>query len=171
MSNETLNPAPEPSAALELFEGRVAFQTGVRTQLAALAASGVQHLVMVDATFEDWPLAERAVAESLHAWAHSRRTCTLVARDWAPARLAHARFVDWRVRWSHIVQAWVCPSLTREEFPSFILAGDSLLQRHDAARSRGVVGQDASRADALQQVLTDLVSRSSRGFPAHILGL
>ena len=39
-------------------------------------------MVLCDATFEDWPLGERAVAESLQAWSRTGRRMTLLARGY-----------------------------------------------------------------------------------------
>ena len=49
-----------------------------------------------DANFHDWPLGERAVVESLQAWARSGRRMTLRARTYDEVICRHARFVRWR---------------------------------------------------------------------------
>ena len=60
------------------FEGRVAFQQLVRDALACAAQEGWNEIILSDASFEDWPLGERAVVESL-----LRRVNLWEARDLA----------------------------------------------------------------------------------------
>ena len=57
-------------AALPLgrFEGRNDFQQIVRDALACAAREGWREIILSDASFDDWPLGERAVAESLQTW-------------------------------------------------------------------------------------------------------
>jgi len=66
--------ATEPQSPLEplktgRFAGRVAFAQLIRDSLAAAAAQDWNQLILCDASFEDWPLNERAVIDSLNAWA------------------------------------------------------------------------------------------------------
>ena len=61
-----------------------------------------------DPDFADWPLGERAVAESLQAWAASGRSLRLVATHFEGFQRSHARFVTWRRLWDHIVQCRAC---------------------------------------------------------------
>jgi hypothetical protein len=57
------------------FEGREAFrQNVVRDALACAAREGWRELILSDADFHDWPLGERAVIDSLGAWARSGRS-------------------------------------------------------------------------------------------------
>ena len=59
------------------FEGRVAFQQLVRDALACAAREGWPELILSDASFHDWPLGERAVADSLQDWARAGRRFVL----------------------------------------------------------------------------------------------
>jgi peptidyl-tRNA hydrolase len=78
-------------------------------------------LILSDASFLDWPLGERAVAESLQAWSRpGRRKVILLARRYDEVMRRHARFVKWRQTWSHIIEARGCPSADELEFPSVI---------------------------------------------------
>src|SRR4051812_11942356 len=75
------------------FTGRNDFQQLVRDALACAAREGWREIVLSDASFEDWPLGERAVAESLQAWSQSGRKCILLAHRWDSVVRMHARFV------------------------------------------------------------------------------
>ncbi len=85
------------------FEGRVAFQQLVRDALACAAREGWPELILSDASFHDWPLGERSVADSLQDWARAGRRFVLVAAGFDEIVRRHARFVQWRVRWDHII--------------------------------------------------------------------
>ena len=153
------------------FEGRTAFAQLVRDALAAAAREGWRELILSDPDFGDWPLGERAVAESLQAWSAAGRTCTLLARRYDEARRRHARFVTWRQAWSHIVEARACPSADELELPSAIWSPAWAMLRLDPVRSTGLCGRDPERRLALRETLDEWLQRSTPSFPATTLGL
>ena len=55
------------------FSGREAFQQLVRDALTTAARDGWREIIISDANFHDWPLGEKAVVESLQAWARGGR--------------------------------------------------------------------------------------------------
>ena len=61
------------------FIGRRDFEGLLREALARAARDGWPEMIWSDATFADWPLRERAVVDSLQAWASSGRRLTLIA--------------------------------------------------------------------------------------------
>ena len=71
--------ASEESAAVPVpllegrFSGRAEFAELVRQALAAAAAQGWREIILSDPDFEDWPLGERAVAQSLNDWSKNGR--------------------------------------------------------------------------------------------------
>ena len=91
------------------FPGAMAFQQLVRDALACAAREGWREIILCDPDFGDWPLGERAVAQSLQAWSATGRRCTLLARRYDEVVRRHARFVTWRTTWSHIVEAQGLP--------------------------------------------------------------
>ena len=154
------------------FEGRVAFQQLVRDALAAAAREGWREIILSDAHFQDWPLGERAVAESLQAWARSGRRLTLLAGRYDDIVRNHARFVRWRGTWDHIITCRASPAADSLSFPSVIWSPDWVLQRLDPVRCTGVSGSEPERRVVVREVLNEWVrSKSSPGFPATILGL
>lgn len=153
------------------FEGREAFRGLVRDALACAAREGWQEIILADATFEDWPLGERAVAESLNAWGKGGRRMVLLARDWGHVVREHARFVQWRTTWSHIVTATACPAADALDVPSAIWSPGWVLERRDPERSVGYSGSEPERRVALQEQLREWLRQSTPAFPATTLGL
>jgi hypothetical protein len=153
------------------FEGRDAFTTLVRDALACAAAQGWREVILSDASFADWPLGERAVAESLQAWSASGRRCILLARRYDDLRRLHPRFVTWRQTWSHIVEAYGCTSADPLELPSAIWSPAWTMRRLDVERCNGVCGAEPERRLAVRELLDGWLQKSSVAFPASTLGL
>ncbi|MFL6693334.1 MAG: hypothetical protein ACJ8GO_10270 [Ramlibacter sp.] len=153
------------------FEGREAFRQMIRDALARAAAEGWRELILSDASFADWPLGERGVAESLQAWSASGRRCILLARRYDDVRRLHARFVDWRQTWSHIVEAHGCPSADPLEFPSVIWSPAWTMRRLDVDRCNGVAGREPERRVAVRELIDGWLQKSSPAFAATTLGL
>lgn len=157
-----------PSGA---FQGRETFQQLVRDALAAAAREGWREIVLADPDFADWPLGERAVAQSLQDWSQGGRKCILLARRWDDAIRRHARFVTWRKTWSHIIEARACPSADPLELPSAIWSPGWVMERRDLERSTGYSGSEPARRLALREKLNEWLAKSTPGFPASTLGL
>lgn len=160
--------APLPSGR---FEGREDFRQLVRDGLARAADEGWGEIILCDASFEDWPLGERAVADSLQAWSRAGRRCTLLARRWDHVLRHHARFVQWRVRWSHIVTALACPAADAQDLPSALWSPRWVLERRDPVRSTGYCGGEAERRVLLREALAPWLQQATPSFPATTLGL
>jgi hypothetical protein len=166
-------PAPGAPGVLPSgrFAGRLGFQQLVRDALACAAREGWREIILTDATFEDWPLGERAVVQSLQDWSASGRRCTLLAQRWDEVLRMHARFVTWRRTWSHIIEARACRSADPLELPSAIWSPGWVMQRLDIDHCTGVGGSEPERRVAMQENLREWLARSSPSFPAHTLGL
>jgi hypothetical protein len=153
------------------FDGRVAFQQLVRDALAMAAREGWREIILSDASFEDWPLGERAVEESLRAWSASGRRCTILAKRYDDIVRRHARFVRWRQAWSHIIDCHVCASADALELPSALWSPGWVLHRLDPERSNGICGAEPERRIALRESLKEWLGKSTPGFSASTLGL
>jgi hypothetical protein len=153
------------------FDGRKAFQQLVRDALACAAREGWREIILSDPDFEDWPLNERAVVESLEAWSATGRHCTLLARRYDAVVRRHARFVSWRKTWSHIIEARSCASAGPLELPSALWSPGWVLQRLDPERCTGVSGSEPERRLLLRETLQEWLRKSSPSFPASTLGL
>lgn len=161
-------PGPMPSRR---FEGREDFRQLVRDALATAAQEGWREIILSDADFSDWPLGERAVAESLQQWSHANRRMVLLARRYDAVVRDHARFVRWRGAWSHIVTASACASADALELPSGIWSPGWVLDRRDPERSNGYCGSEPDRRVLMRERLNAWLAKSSPAFPATTLGL
>lgn len=166
---------PESDLPVQLptgrFAGREAFAQLVRDALASAAQQGWREIIFSDATFEDWPLRERTVVDTLYAWSKSGRRFVMLANRYDAVLRNHARFVTWRKTWGHIVDCRVCRNLDRADFPSAIWSPVWALRRLDLFHSTGICGAEADRRVQLREVLDELNLNSSPGFPASTLGL
>lgn len=153
------------------FDGRTEFHERLRTALAAAAQHGWHEIVLSDPTFVDWPLGERACIEILNAWAANGRTLTMLAGTFAVFDREHARFVQWRRTWSHVVDCRACSGAGAPHVPSAFLTPAWHLHRIDTERSRGVSGSDPERRRALRERIDECWRRGRPAFPATTLGL
>ncbi|MBC5782419.1 hypothetical protein H8N03_05655 [Ramlibacter sp. USB13] len=160
-----------PALPDKRFEGREEFRQLVRDALAEAARAGWREIILSDASFEDWPLGERAVAESLQAWSATGRHLVLLAKRYDVVTRQHARFVRWRGAWSHIVSASACPAADPLDLPSAIWSPQWVLERRDALRSNGFCGSEPERRVALRESLDAWLQKSTPAFPATTLGL
>ncbi len=168
------DPAPEIARAQLVqgaFAGPRAFADGVRKALAHAAQEGWAEMVWSDATFEDWPLYETAVVQALTVWSRRGRKLILLARHFDAMRRVHPRFVNWRVRWDHLVDCRVCKGIEATDFPSALWTPDWALRRLDLSRSSGVASVEPRMRLLLRQELEEMKRQSAPGFPASTLGL
>ncbi len=170
MSSIPVDGAPEalPEGRME---GREAFVGLIRAALSSAARQGWSPLVLSDADFADWPLGERAVLESLNAWATSGRQMHFLAKDFNVMRERHPRLVQWRTTWSHLVDARVCSGAAGEGLPSALWTPQWTLERLDARRCTLVASTQVSSRLALRERIDDCWQRGAPGFPASVLGL
>lgn len=166
-------PGPQEDAAAIAIDGRVAFQALLRRAFDRLAQVHPREVVLVDATFGDWPLGERAVVERLEAWARSQRRLTLIAHGWDVFAARHPRWIAWRRNWSHVVDCRQVVDLEAAAVPTLMLApGVGTLRMTDPMRFRGRWTVDDPVASREVSGLIDaLLQRSEPGFPVTTLGL
>jgi len=153
------------------FSGREAFEQLVRDAFAQAAREGWPEIILSDATFKDWPLCERSVVESLHAWAASGRRMIMLATRYDEVIRSHARFVTWRKTWGHIIDCRICRVAAPLDFPSAIWSRTWSMLRLDPQRSIGTCGYDRERWVQLREILDEKIRESSSGFPVSTLGL
>ncbi len=168
------NPSPgaaPPPLLQGRFEGRSEFAGLVRQAFAAAAAQGWREIVICDASFEDWPLGERSVAEALNAWSKSGRKLTMLAQSYDEVVRRHARFVTWRRTWSHIVECRGSGAMPVGDLPSAFWSPEWVFERLDLVRSTGIAGTEAGRRVALKEKLEEKLLRSTPAFPATTLGI
>jgi hypothetical protein len=165
-------PDPEPMALpSRRFEGREEFRQLIRDALACAAREGWRELILSDASFEDWPLGDLAVAQSLQAWSKSGRKMLLLARRYDGLVRRHPRFVQWRGKWSHIITATAVPSADALELPSAVWSPGWVLDRRDVERCNGYCGSEPERRVLLRERLNEWLLKSTPSFPSTTLGL
>ncbi len=162
------NTAPLPSGR---FSGRADFQQLVRDALDCAAREGWREIILSDASFGDWPLGEKTVAQALQSWSASGRRCVLLAQRYDSVVRGHARFVQWRRTWSHIIEAHACASADPLELPSAIWSPGWVMQRLDPLRCTGYCGPEPERRVLLRESLQEWLARSTPSFAATTLGL
>ncbi len=153
------------------FSGREAFEQLVRNALVRAARDDWPEIILSDANFEDWPLGERSVVESLQAWSKSGRRLTMLASRYDEVIRKHARFVSWRKTWGHIIDCRTCRVTVPADFPSAIWSRAWFMHRLDPQRSIGVCGYGPERGTQLKEFLDEKIRNSAPGFPASTLGL
>ena len=156
------------------FAGREVFQGLIRQAVQQAAQQGWQQLWLCDANFADWPLGERAVIDALQHWVsnHRRTRLVLLAADYEELRRRHPLFVQWRVRWDHLLSCRKVAYAERLELPSVLWSEHWVLQRMDSLRNTGVSGAEPERGVLWRENLSEWLERkSSPGFPASTLGL
>ncbi len=172
MGSNSDSDGDETSALPEgAFEGREAFTRLLHTAMAAASARGWLELVFCDADFSDWPLGERAFAQALQDWAGAGRRFVLVAERFDMFARGHARFVDWRRRWDHLIECRVCHGPGAPSVPSAIWSPEWSLHRVDPVFSRGIAILDAARRNALRERIDECLRQGRVAFAASTLGL
>lgn len=162
---------PETSLLQGVFNGHVAFSQLVRDALEAAAREGWQKMIWSDPNFEDWPLRERVVVDSLYAWAKSGRQLTLLAHSYESVLRYQPRMVTWRKTWGHIVDCRVCRHIELEKFPSGLWSPEWVMQRRDIDSCSGFASHDVQKRVQLQEIFKECQRHSASGFPATVLGL
>lgn len=153
------------------FFGPTEFAAVVREALACAAREEWPAMVWCDADFADWPLGERAVVESLNAWAGRGRQLLMLAHSFDSLVRYQPRLVTWRQTWGHIIECRVCKNLDATEVPSALWSPRWAMRRLDLVRSTGVAGLEPQRRVLLKEELDECHRQSSPGFPASVLGL
>ena len=153
------------------FEGRAAFQQAVRDALHAAACEGWREIALSDASFEDWPLGERAVCADLQAWARPGRRFVMLASRYDELMRRHARFVVWRTTWAHLIDCRACRSADAQDVPSILYGPHWALRRLDMGRSHGVAGSEPERRVQVREALAEWLRKSTPAFPSSVLGL
>ena len=153
------------------FSGPTEFAELIRRALVSAAQEGWSSMVRSDPNFEDWPLGERAVIESLQTWARGGRQLVMLAHNYDSVLRHKPRLVSWRRTWDHIVECRVCKTVDASEMPSALWSPHWAMRRLDLVRSTGVAGLEPQRRVLLKEELDECRRQSAPGFSATTLGL
>jgi hypothetical protein len=155
-----------------ILTGRGECQQALRDAFAEAARIGCRELILCDADYSDWPLSERAVVDSLSQWAYSHRRLTLLAHGFDEIVRRHARWIDWRRQWSHIVECRQLEEVEAAQVPTLLLAPGLVTVRiFDTVHHRGSVSHDPADGVRCRELVDDLWQRSSDAFSVTTLGL
>ncbi len=168
---ETADSSDVPVLPEGRFNGPAEFAGLIRLAFEVAASKGWKEIILSDRSFEDWPLGERAVSQSLHDWSKSGRKLTMLAKNYDELIRRHARFVTWRRTWAHIIDCRSNSSLSADDFPSAIWSPAWVCQRLDLERCTGISGTEPARRVVLRERLDECLRRSSAAFPATTLGI
>lgn len=165
-------PPALPDALLEgRFSGRSEFTELIRHALGVAAQKGWREIIWCDPDFADWPLGERAVAQSLHDWSKAGRKLTVLAKNYDEVQRRHARFVTWRRTWSHLVECRAMGTAPITDLPSALWGPAWAFERTDLQRCAGIASAEAVSRVVLKERLNALLLKSVPAFPATTLGL
>ena len=160
------------TSAPGLISTRAEFHTAVRAAFAEAAQRGCREIWLCDVDFADWPLGERAVVEQLTQWAQSHRKLTLLAQTFDELPRRHARWVEWRRTWSHVVQCRNNPELEAGEMPTVMLTdGLSSIRMVDPIHYRGRVSHEPAELLHCREIVEAVLQRSIEAFPVSTTGL
>ena len=158
--------------SLAQITSRNEFHDALRKALVQAAEQGASEIFLVDPTFEDWPLNDRAVVESLGAWASSRRRLVVFAHAYDELSRRAPRFAEWRRQWSHIVQCRSDPELEAQQVPTLLLVpGVVAVRLLDRIHYRGTVSGRVLEQVESREAIDALLQRSVEAFPPTTLGL
>jgi hypothetical protein len=155
-----------------LISTRGEFHAALRLAFTEAADAGSRELWLCDNDFAGWPLGERTVVEQLTRWAASSRRLTLLARNFDEVARRHARWVEWRRQWAHIVSCRTNHELEVGEVPTVLIASGTLSVRlADPLRHRGRLSRDKADEIRCREAIDAVLQRSEEAFPATTTGL
>ena len=126
---------PEQTPTEGRLQGRLLFQNMIEQLVGRGAQRRCRQAVFCDADFADWPLGACAVASALNVWARAGCRFTFIAQQYDEITRRHARWVEWRRRWSHQVDCWQCANIAASSLPSSVWTDEWMLHRIDPVRS------------------------------------
>lgn len=163
---------PRLPSTYRLIESMTEFQEALRDAFAVLAHADCREVWISDPTFTEWPLGERAVVESLSAWALSHRKLTVLALNYDDVPRSHPRWTQWRRQWAHVVDCRVADDFDAGDVPTVLLIpGVLVVSLASGDTVRGSVSTDLGDIERARETIDAMAQRSHPGFPATTLGL
>lgn len=163
----------EPSH--RIFTTRSDFVEALRHGLELAAEKGCREMWWCDSDYADWPLSEPAVLDALTRWCLPHRRLVMVAQTYDEVRHSHSRFVQWRTRFSHVLDARQYGEdgdETQEVLPTLMLAPTVVTVRlFDKQVWRGSVSYDKADEIRARDLVDAIAQRSTPSFASTTLGL
>ncbi len=155
-----------------LIESQREFEDALREAFAMIATQGCREVLISDTDFANWPLSDRQVGDSLEQWSMSHRKMTVLALHYDEVTRRHARWVQWRRQWAHIVDCRVVDDFDAKEVPTLLLAPGLVVVRLVPGDTvRGSISTDLGDIERARELVDAITQRSQEGFPASTLGL
>lgn len=163
----------EPSH--RIFTSRSDFIAALRQGLHLAADRGCRELWWCDSDYADWPLSEPAVLDALTRWSLPHRRLVMVAQTFDQVRHSHSRFVQWRTRFSHVLDARQHGEEgdeTQEPLPTLMLAPTVVTVRlFDKQVWRGSLSHEKGDEIRARDLIDAIAQRSTPSFASTTLGL
>jgi hypothetical protein len=152
------------------IEGRQEWLAALQAALAH-AAAHEREIIMVDASFEHWPLDDAKVLEHLLAFAKKpMRNVLMVAARFDAVQVHFPLFTRWRRDFGHVI-ACHQTDIEASQVPTLLLAGEHSVHLSVPSVWRGHrLSEPQSRRD-WREVVDALLQRSEPGFASTTLGL
>jgi len=148
------------------------FHEALRSAFGQAADAQALEILLCDPDFADWPLGERGVVDELTRWAGPRRRLVLVAGSFDAFERRHARWVEWRRMFSHLVECRMNDEIETAQIPTVCLVpGVISVRLQDPVRHRGMASHEASDEQACREAIDAVSQRSLPAYPATTLGL
>ena len=154
------------------FDTPAGFAQALQGLVQAAAERRLRRLVLVDPSYEDWPLESSVLLDSLTAFVRlPGRQVLLLGRGFEALRRSSPRLVAWRRTWAHAVQA-ARPFDDEQPLPCAALADRTLgLWVRSRGDWAGVLRADEPQVARWALEIDALAQRSRPDFPAYVLGL
>jgi hypothetical protein len=171
LNHPTVNPN-DPSKKYRLIESQREFEDALHQAFSMIAKEGCREVLISDTDFANWPLSEREVVDKLSQWSMSHRKMTVLALNYDEVTRLHARWVQWRRQWAHMVDCRVVDEFDAKEVPTLLLAPGLVVVRLVPGDTlRGSISTDLGDIERAREMVDAITQRSQEGFPASTLGL
>jgi hypothetical protein len=180
-SDGGLNAGTNAPAVEGLTEGRhegLPELRALRKRLLIAACDGrARRILALDPSFADWPLSDPEVLDALAHWGRTGGHLELLAPDYTQAGRHHARFMQWRLKWDHLLRiASFDAGEAGPDWPTSLLVavgGDAsgVARVLDFDHSRAVFSRAAPDRQAAVELFDAIAQRSEPAWPLSTLGL
>lgn len=164
-----------------LIEGRhegVPELRALRRRLLLAACQGQARRIMaLDPDFVDWPLSDVEVLDALALWGRRGGRLELLSPSYEQAHRQHARFMQWRLKWDHLLRiADFDPGEAGPDWPTSLLVvvggeASGALRVLDFDHGRALFSRAATERQAAVELFDAIAQRSSPAWPSSTLGL
>jgi hypothetical protein len=137
--------------------------------------SDTRRIVLLDPTFEHWPLSNVEVLDALQAWGRrGARKLEMAAPDWSVCDRRHPRLLAWRKAYDHFLSIYQFePAEVGAEWPCALLAaqGGAVLRIVELDEGRAVWSRQAGERQMALERFDAIAQRSSPGWGLTTVGL